>query len=417
MPIVTLNSAFLATGLRCPEGKRRIEFVSDDRSGLYVAVCATSPGKGTFHLRYSDATGKTCHENIGRTTVVTLAEARKKAKELRAQIHLGADPRGEHKARLAVPTMTTFFDEQYLPWAKSHKRSWKKDVQLFKRVGAAFGDKRLNEMKRQEIQTFHASLAADGLSPASADHGLKLIRQMLNKAVEWEVLTVNPVARVKLFNADNRVNDIMEPEELDRLVRVLQTDKNRTVCNVALFLLSTGARLNEALGAKWEHIDRTRSVWRIPAQNSKSKRSRSVPLNEAALGVLDTLGTEGQGGFLFVSPKTKEHLANIHKVWDRLRVSAGLPKLRIHSLRHAHASLLINGGRTLYEVQKILGHSSHSVTERYAHLSLKSLMEASNTVSLVIKDAMKAAQGPAPSRAVEVQAETSGAASGGGAGS
>lgn len=54
----------------------------------------------------------------------------------------------------------------------------------------------------------------------------------------------------------------------------------------------------------------------------------------------------------------------IMKVWTRLRTKAGLPHLRIHDLRHQYASFLVNSGRTLYEVQQILGHSDSKVTER-----------------------------------------------------
>jgi len=56
------------------------------------------------------------------------------------------------------------------------------------------------------------------------------------------------------------------------------------------------------------------------------------------------------------------------KVWSRLRKAAGVPFLRIHDLRHQYASFLVNSGRTLYEVQQILGHADSSVTQRYAHL-------------------------------------------------
>ena len=73
------------------------------------------------------------------------------------------------------------------------------------------------------------------------------------------------------------------------------------------------------------------------------------------------------------------------KVWSRLRSKAELPHLRIHDLRHQFASFLVNGGRTLYEVQTILGHSDAKVTQRYAHLSSRSLQDAANTASVMIQ--------------------------------
>jgi integrase len=108
---------------------------------------------------------------------------------------------------------------------------------------------------------------------------------------------------------------------------VLRTDENRTICRVAMFLLSTGCRLNEALQATWAQVDRPNRVWRIPASNSKSKKIRLVPLNDSALEVLDELKTEGRIEYLFVNEKTKGPYTTIMKVWSRLRsqhqVSAG----------------------------------------------------------------------------------------------
>lgn len=156
-----------------------------------------------------------------------------------------------------------------------------------------------------------------------------------------------------------------------------------------LFLLATGARLNEALQARWEHIDVANRTWRIPASNSKSKRVRSVPLGDAALEVLESLGTQGKHEYLFINTKTKDPLTAVNTVWGRIRIAAGLPKLRIHDLRHQYASMLVNSGRTLYEVQQILGHSDPSVTQRYSHLSASSLKDAANSASEKIAQASK----------------------------
>ena len=172
---------------------------------------------------------------------------------------------------------------------------------------------------------------------------------------------------------------------MERLLTVLRTDANRTVCRIAPFLLSTGCRLNEALRATWSQVDRATRVWRIPASNSKSKRIRSVPLNDSALEMLKELDTERTFDHLFINMQTKLPYGTIMKVWSRLRKEAGVPHLRIHDLRHMFASFLVNSGRTLYEVQQILGHSDPSVTQRYAHLSSESLQQAANSASVAIR--------------------------------
>lgn len=228
-----------------------------------------------------------------------------------------------------------------------------------------------------------------GLSPATADHHVKLIRQALNLAIEWDMLDKNPAAKVPLFNVDNKVEHYLNDEQLEGLLKVLRTDPNRAVCRIAMFLLSTGCRLNEALRATWSQIDREGRVWKIPASNSKSKKVRSVPLNDSASAVIKELDTEGRFAHdhLFVNRLTEERYTTIMKVWSRLRKQAGLTHLRIHDLRYMYASFLVNSGRTLYEVQQILGHSDPSVTQRYAHLSSKSLQDAANCASVAIMGA------------------------------
>lgn len=389
MPIVKLTQQFIDHELKTPASLRRVEFVDELLPGHYVEVRATSPGEGTYYLRYKDPTRKTCHQKIGSTKEMTLVQARNRAKELKAEIRLGADPRGEAKARKAVPTLTEFFEEQYRPVAQPRKRSFKSDVSLFNlRLRPKFGHLRLNEIHRREVQAFHGSLLSEGLAPATCDHYLKLMRRLMSLAVEFEVIPNNPLSRATLFLPDNRMEVYLEGESLERLVHILRTDSNRPVCLLALFLLGCGCRLAEALNANWAQIDLANKSWRIPASIAKSKRSRSVPLSEAVLDVLNQTGTKD--GPVFVSAKTKGPLKQVHKVWQRLRVAAGMPKLRIHDLRHSYASALVNNGHSLYVVQQALGHASSVTSQRYSHLNSSVLHDAADSASRAILAAVAA---------------------------
>jgi integrase len=194
------------------------------------------------------------------------------------------------------------------------------------------------------------------------------------------------VAGIKLFHADNREERLMTDEELQRLLACLDRKQDSTAYQVVIFLLLTGARVNEALHARWVDIDRENRTWLIQATNSKSKRRRAVPLNDSALDVLDSLSTESKSEWLFTSSRGGGRLTAINKVWQRLRVDAGIPHVRLHDLRHQYASFLVNSGRTLYEVQQILGHSDPTVTQRYAHLSTRTLHEAADAASQAIRD-------------------------------
>jgi len=388
--IVKLTESFISNGLQCSAGKRREEFVDSVVPGMFIEVRAVSSGQGTYYFRYKDVNAHTQTKKLGRTADISLAEARTQAKALRAEVALGGNPRADEKAAKAVITLDDFFNDHYLAYAKSHKRSWGRDEELYRlRIKAVFGHKRLNQITRLQVQNFHASVLNEGLAAASANHHIKLIRRMFNLAISWDMLEKNPASRIQMFEEDNQEERYMNDAQLGNLMEVLKTDSARSVCLITTFLLATGCRLNEALSATWSQVDKDKRVFRVAAKNAKSKRMRPVPLNDHAIQVLEQLSTEGQYEHLFINKKTKKPYVNIAKVWERLRTKAGLPNLRLHDLRHQAASHLINSGSSLYIVQQILGHSDPSVTQRYAHLSMKSLNDASDNASAIIKGAMK----------------------------
>jgi len=391
MPVLKLSAAMFPQVLQCPEGKARIELCDADCPGLYIEVRGTSQGQGTYYLRYKDGSGKTCHQRLGTTTEITLTDARKQAKALKAEIALGADPKGDEKAKKAVLTFTDYFRQHFLPYVTPRLRSWKRYEELFRlRIQKVFGDKRLNEISRQQIQSFHTSLLAEGLAPASCDHHIKLMKHAFNLAIDWELLTEkNPAARIPLFNEDNRVNNLLDGPALHRLLEVLRTDSNRSVCSAALLSLSTGCRLQEALSATWGDIDFENRQWRISSAVAKGKRAKILPLGNTAVELLTSLESRGKHKHLFVNMFTGDRLTTISKVWSRIRSQAGLPHYRYHDLRHQFGTNLARAGRSTVEIQMLLSHRSPITTQRYLHLSAGDLLAATNGASDIVEAAMR----------------------------
>jgi len=96
----------------------------------------------------------------------------------------------------------------------------------------------------------------------------------------------------------------------------------------------------------------------------------------AALKILEKLPRWDECPYLVPNPDTLKPFVQIHKAWDNARIAAGLPDVRMHDLRHSMASNMVNSGRSIYEVAKVLGHSQLKTTQRYAHLSQETLLEA-----------------------------------------
>jgi len=154
----------------------------------------------------------------------------------------------------------------------------------------------------------------------------------------------------------------------------VRTSRSPNLEHIIWMLLLTGARKQEVLQARWADIDLDRKRWHIA--QTKAGRARNVPLSDTLVEMLRKLPSREGSPYVFPCPKTGEPYKAIYNVWDRARKKAGLPDVRLHDLRHSFASFLINSGHSLYEVQKLLGHHSISVTERYAHLADETLKNA-----------------------------------------
>lgn len=380
--IITLTQAFLNNGLSVPPGKARQEFCDATVPGLLVEVRNTQHSIPTWYLRFK-RDGKTAYDRLGTIKELSLTQARK----------LAAQKKVEHAQSAKKPapttngdmTLDTFMTDHYFPYAKIHKRSWVRDDQLYRiRIKEKFGDSKLSAITRYQVLQFQNSLSLLNLSPASQDHHIKLLRRVFNLAVQWEFLEKNVLAGIKLLLVDNELHDVADDEQLQRLVEVLRTDENRPVCNILMFLLSTGARLNEALQATWSQVDLEKGIWTIPADRAKSKRSRTVPLNESAMYVLAEASKMKRFDAIFANPATGKPFTTITRVWYRLRKAAGIKEMRIHSLRHQFASLIVSSGRSLFDVQVLLGHSDPRVSQRYAKLSVQALKEASSFGSIIV---------------------------------
>jgi integrase len=379
--------------LTCPDDRLKIEYVDTGATGLYLECRRSSPGQGTFWLRYKGANKRTSRIKIGRTSEMGVQEARRLVKLRRAELTLGKDPRAIEKEKAAIPTFGSFFYENYLPQAKVHNRrsGWQKKERMYElRLKKVFGDKRLNEIKRHDVSAFHMGCRNDGLSLATSDRYLALARNILSIATDHDLIAKNPCKGVKQFNPDNRVNHFLSDEEMKRLVTTLKTHKNRTVCLILLFALSTGMRIGEVLKVRRSDLDLERKLLQIPAHHAKGKRSRTVPLNQAALDAIAQADSQGKE-YLWINKRTGKPFVSLRHAWQSIRKAAGLEKMRIHDLRHQFASHLMNQNVSPAIVQELMGHAQITTTiSRYSHLSTERLSIESNRVADAINSAMEA---------------------------
>jgi len=376
MAHLPLTPQFIKTAA-CPEGKKKVDFFDTDCKGLMLEV-RMSGGK-TFSLRYQDERGKTRQFRLADAADVTLTQARTLADKRRTQIAMGEDPT-EHKALLKrVPTLSVFIHERYLPFVKGYKRSWITDEGLLRNhVEPDWGNRYLDEITKQDIVkliTAHRETHA----PGSCNRLLILLRYVFNLALRWEIAGVksNPTAGFPLMEENNKLERYLSKDDAEALYQALLQSENQMLKYIVPMLILTGARKREVLDAKWEDFDLERHAWRIPI--SKSGKTRHVPLSDGAVALLKSIPTPHKSPWAFANPKTLKPYVSVFAAWDTARKLADLADVRIHDLRHSFASFLVNAGRSLYDVQKILGHTQIKTTQRYAHLSHDTLVDAANS--------------------------------------
>lgn len=382
MAQISLNQQFVNT-VACPEDQSKQEITDLSCKGLVLEV-RKSGGK-TYYLRYTNDRGKQRQYRIGNATVLTLVQARTKCRATLNQIAIGQDPCEVKAQTRQVPTFATFIEDQYLPYVKSYKRSWDTDVSLLKNhLLPRFSGTYMDEITRQDIVKMHSDRKASGAAAGSANRLLIMMRYIFNLAVRWEVpgIKVNPTKGVPLMEENNKKERYLTVDEAQRLYDAVRKSQNTMLQYIVPMLILTGARKREVLDAKWEDFDFTRRIWRIPM--SKSGKARRVPLSDGALNILSTMPRDMKCEWTFPNPDTKKPFVSIFCAWDTARQSVGLGDVRVHDLRHSHASFLVNAGRTLYEVQHILGHTQVKTTQRYAHLSHDTLLDATNSVNTAL---------------------------------
>jgi len=396
MPSATLTPSFV-TQAECPADKQKIDFFDQSTKGLVLEVRCS--GGRTYYLRYQDVRGKTRQMRIADAKDVSLSQARHLADKARNRVAMGEDPAAEKIATRAVPTFGEFIEEQYLPYVKTYKRSWKTDVSLLKNhLLPRFAKRYMDEITRQDIVKMHHDRKTSGAAAGSANRLLIMMRHIHNLALRWGVpgIKVNPCAGVPLLEENNKKERYLSPEEAQRLYAAVCQSDSPMLKSIVPMLILTGARKREVLDAKWADFDFARRLWRIPT--TKTGRARHVPLSDGALTVLSTMPRDPVCPWAFANPKTGKPYVSIFYAWDTARRRAALSDVRIHDLRHSFASLLINQGRTLYEVQHLLGHTQVKTTQRYAHLSPDTLLAAANAASTAVGSLM----GVMPSSALDV---------------
>jgi integrase len=380
-------------------------FVARAKPGLYWDTHPKAPagfglkvnpgGSRNFFLNYHlKDSGRERRLTVGDGSR-PVAEARKRAAELRSVVDDGGDPLGQWQEKRAAPTveeLIELFTEKYFP--RLAPRSQVDYRGLFDRyIRPAIGAKKVAGVERADLEKLHARITGEG-KKRRANAAVTLARLLFNKAIDWRMREAgtNPASRIGRNPEPPRERYLSETE-IGRLNEVLAhwRTKKRDSVDIIRLLLLTGARRGEIVGMTRNQLDLDAAIWWKPAPLTKQRKPHRIPLNPEAVELLRQRLADREAGPVVALRKDARVFPasglvdRLEYDWRRvIRVAAGLDDLRLHDLRHSHASLLIAQRIDLYTVSKLLGHSSVAMTQRYAHLQDRELREATGRVGKIV---------------------------------
>jgi integrase len=227
-------------------------------------------------------------------------------------------------------------------------------------------------------------------TPVRANRLGEVLRKMFTLAVQWKMRTDNPATSFRKRPETARER-FLSFEEIQRLADALCADTDQRAAGIIRLCMLTGARCGEARTATFDQFNLDLAIWTKQAAYTKQRRVHRVPISHEAVAVIRLRINAVPKGctFLFPGDVPGQPVVDLKRFWERMRVQAEIPDVRIHDLRHTFASLLVSGGASLEMIGRLLGHTQIGTTQRYAHLIDSPLRAGVNAVGEMLKPRLK----------------------------
>ena len=277
-----------------------------------------------------------------------------------------------------------YFTETYFPVAMTNKKpeSSRRERDHFRLwIEPVFKNIPLKDIAPFHCEKIKKNMLDAGQAPRSLQYCFATIRQVWNMARRDGIVnSESPTKQVKLPKIDNKRLRFLTYEEADLLLKEL-AKRSTQLHDTALLSLYCGLRAGEIFNLEWVDVDLERGL--LTLRDTKSGKTRAGYMTENVKIMLTERKKAAHGRFVFVNRKGQRvrEVSNAFSVVIKdLGFNDGVtdPRYKVvfHTMRHTFASWLVEAGTNLYTVQKLLGHSTLAMTERYSHLGANTLQDA-----------------------------------------
>ena len=321
---------------------------------------------GTYYIFYEQGNGK-------RTCTSTKTKLKKEANVFLSQF---SEKLASLKRQSFNPITLKEFSFKYLKYSElSH--TWKTTLTYrttFNIMIAYLGNIQLSELKNS-IEDF-IGYRVKKVSAYAGRKDLINIKAMFNRALDNNFLNSNPANKIKRIKTPEKLPVFFNKEDFEKLISTIESEDLK---DLVILAVNTGLRQGEIINLEFSQIDFINRVITLDNQThiTKSKKVRSVPLNEITFQILTKRVRKNGSPYVFSLNGNKINQDFLIRRFKKYELEAELnSKLKFHSLRHTFASWLVQRGVSIYEVSKLIGHSDIKVTEIYSHLRAEDLRES-----------------------------------------
>ena len=350
------------------------------RNGKTRGIFERPKGSGVWWIRWACTEGHLHRKQIGPQGLAKQEHgAQRKEVEKARRLGLTACPeedrRKQQEHRRNRPVTFEDATRDFLAYSAAHKRSYKSDQTIFRRLHRYFAGRTLAEITPALIERYQTQ-RLEQVAPSTCNREVAALKCLFNRAIRDGKATENPVKAVKLLTENNTRTRYLTDAEGPALFAALP-DRFKALVTVALH---TGLRRGELLGLRWEDVDFHTNT--LTVARSKHGEARRLPMNALVRQVLQDLRrdqitaartrTEGEREILSAHvfcDRSGNRYSYLSSFFCHAVRQAGIPNFRFHDLRHTFASRLAMAGVDLYTISTLLGHKTPGLAARYSHLS------------------------------------------------
>ena len=367
---IALTKSVLKEIIRPNKGEKVIEYRCNKNPRHRVIA---------YHSRITFAVrlcwqGKRYYKTFGTYPEMQLQKFIQLADKFISDVQSGIFKRGSHL------TVQEFFEHHLIPYSQKYHRSHNSFMSRSTKALALLGSENIAEVNRRKIEQCLDKLGV-GLAPATINRYKAFYSKLFSYAVDLEIIDTNPCRGIKKLPESNIRDRVLTQNEISSFWDIALTDSSTFHSHALLFSLFTGIRIGNVITIKYCMIADDLSFIKLPM--TKSGKPQLIFLNDHAKSIITKCQSLSENGFLFPSTvKSTAHIASPRSCMDRIKSAMQkcgslTADFTIHDLRRTFASYQLRATSDIRLVQQSLGHSSVTVTERYAHHQPEHLKSAS----------------------------------------